>query len=84
MASVASLLAMDRTTLTANLKPLARRKLLKVSVDKDDRRGRRLSLTAAGRKALKTALPLWKRAHAELDALIAEPDRLRSTLRRLA
>ena len=40
--SVAALLAMDRTTLTANLKPLERRGLLKVSVDKEDKRSRRL------------------------------------------
>ena len=32
--SVAALLAMDRTTLTANLKPLERRGLVKVAVDK--------------------------------------------------
>src|SRR3954462_13685256 len=36
--SVASLLAMDRTTLTANLKPLERRGLVALSVDPDDRR----------------------------------------------
>src|SRR6476661_1871363 len=34
ISSVAHLLAMDRTTLTANLKPLERRKLVKVAVDK--------------------------------------------------
>src|ERR1700683_2498808 len=33
---VSALLAMDRTTLTANLKPLERRGLLKVKVDKAD------------------------------------------------
>src|SRR6266571_2638473 len=48
ISSVAHLLAMDRTTLTANLKPLQRRNLLKVTVDKEDKRSRRLSLTAAG------------------------------------
>ncbi len=48
LGSVASLLAMDRTTLTANLKPLERRRLLKVSVDKEDRRSRRLALIRPG------------------------------------
>ena len=33
MGSVADLLAMDRTTLTANLKPLARRGLVRIKVD---------------------------------------------------
>src|SRR5512135_1970336 len=41
--SVATLLAMDRTTLTANLKPLERRGLLTVSVDSADKRSRRLA-----------------------------------------
>ena len=36
MGSVASLLAMDRTTLTAALKPLERRGLVAISVDPND------------------------------------------------
>jgi DNA-binding MarR family transcriptional regulator len=65
--SVADLLAMDRTTLTANLKPLERRGLVTVSVDKEDRRGRRLALTAEGRALLVAAVPIWKRTHAALE-----------------
>src|SRR5674476_481618 len=61
--SVATLLAMDRTTLTANLKPLERRGLLKIAVDKDDRRSRRLIITAAGRALLRKAYPVWKETH---------------------
>src|SRR4051812_31275358 len=38
MAAVASVLAMDRTTLTAALKPLERRGLVKVTVDPEDKR----------------------------------------------
>src|SRR5215204_7361212 len=64
MGSVASLLAMDRTTLTAALKPLERRGLVTVAVDPADRRGRRLSLTAAGRTLLAGAVPAWERTHA--------------------
>jgi DNA-binding MarR family transcriptional regulator len=84
--SVAALLAMDRTTLTANLKPLERRGLLNVSVDKDDRRGRRLAITAAGRALLSKAFPLWKQAHAETEHLITgcRPDDVRSALRALS
>ena len=59
LGSVAALLAMDRTTLTAALKPLERRRLVKVALDKEDRRVRRLSLTAAGRTLLAKAFPLW-------------------------
>src|ERR1700741_3582541 len=45
MGAVASVLAMDRTTLTAALKPLERRGLVKVTADRLDRRSRLMSLT---------------------------------------
>src|SRR5919199_4479913 len=45
---VAALLAMDRTTLTANLKPLERRGLVRVAGDDKEKRCRRLKLTSAG------------------------------------
>jgi DNA-binding MarR family transcriptional regulator len=84
--SVAALLAMDRTTLTANLKPLERKGLLSISVDPDDRRGRRLALTEAGRAVLATALPIWTRTHDEVEAPFGpgEADRLRASLSALA
>src|SRR5271154_2603913 len=44
MGSVASLLAMDRPTLTAAVKPLERRGLVKAMADADDRRSRLLVL----------------------------------------
>src|SRR3954466_7874634 len=47
MGSVAALLGMDRTTLTAALKPLERRGVVAVSADPDDRRSRLLTLTRA-------------------------------------
>ena len=80
--SIASLLAMDRTTLTAILKPLARRGLLEVLADLEDRRNRRLVLTEAGRAALRAALPFWTEEHRSLDRLLGteEPDRLRAAL----
>jgi len=68
MAPVAELLAMDRTTLTAALKPLARRGLVTVEPDPDDRRGRLLRLTAEGRAVLADAAPIWERVHAEIEA----------------
>lgn len=74
MGSVASLLAMDRTTLTAALKALERRSLVTVSRDPDDRRSRRLQLTDEGRELLDKATPLWRDAHEEVDALIAQTD----------
>ena len=84
--SVAALLAMDRTTLTAALKPLERRDLVKVSIDKEDRRSRRLAITAAGRRLLGKAVPLWKQAHADVERLIPRggADDLRAALRALS
>jgi DNA-binding MarR family transcriptional regulator len=79
---VAHFLAMDRTTLTANLKPLERRGLIKVAIDKEDRRSRRLTLTAAGHALLIEALPVWKKTHAAVDKLLLDqkPDHLRKIL----
>ena len=86
MAPVAELLAMDRTTLTAALKPLEHRGLLVVETDPKDKRSRRIRLTGKGHAALLRALPKWRETHAEIER--AQPDlnmnRLRSCLRSLA
>jgi DNA-binding MarR family transcriptional regulator len=84
LGSVASLLAMDRTTLTANLKPLERRGLLAISVDREDRRSRRLALTAAGRRLLTKAYPIWKSTHADIERLVGSAADLREALRALS
>ena len=82
MRQVSSVLAMDRTTLTAALKPLERRGLATVSVDPDDRRSRRLSLTPAGQELLAAAVPVWRQTHAETERALADghADRLRADL----
>lgn len=74
MGPVASLLAMDRTTLTAALKPLERRGLLKVEKDPSDGRSRILILTERGRKLLARAVPVWHRVHEEMEAEIPGVD----------
>ncbi|MEN3953208.1 MarR family transcriptional regulator [Iodidimonas sp. SYSU 1G8] len=86
MGSVASLLAMDRTTLTANVKPLERRGFLAVTPDPSDRRSRLLTLTDAGRAALRAAVPIWKREHEDVERLLtgADPETLRADLRALS
>ena len=84
--NVSTLLAMDRTTLTANLKPLERRGLVTVTADNTDKRTRRLTLTPAGRALLCAAVPTWRQTHAEIERLVAgsTPDRLRADLRALS
>ena len=69
--AVADLLAMDRTTLTANLKPLERRGLVTTTIDPDDRRARLVALTKPGRTVLESALPIWRRTHKEIDQLLS-------------
>ncbi|MBO6900127.1 MAG: MarR family transcriptional regulator [Rhizobiaceae bacterium] len=70
MKEVASLLALDRTTLTANLKVLERRGLVNSTSDPKDRRSRLLLLTDAGRERLAAALPAWAQTEAEVEALL--------------
>jgi DNA-binding MarR family transcriptional regulator len=86
MGSVAQLLAMDRTTLTAAVKPLERRGLLTVTADAKDRRNRRLALTQAGRDLLAEAAPIWQDTHAAVEMALAGLDAhaLRASLRSLA
>tara|TARA_R110002110_G_scaffold68580_4_gene185543 strand:+ start:3188 stop:3637 length:450 start_codon:yes stop_codon:yes gene_type:complete len=82
ISDVATLLAMDRTTLTANLKPLERRGLLTISADPKDKRGRLLHLTDAGRDLLVQAVPVWRETHDEIDRVLGREDdeQLRSDL----
>ena len=82
MASVASLLAMDRTTLTAALKPLERRGFVTITQDPSDRRVRRLKLTSEGTALLSQAVPIWTSTSQEIEAQLhdGDPDRLRRNL----
>lgn len=84
LGSVAALLAMDRTTLTANLKPLQRRGLVETAADSTDRRIRLLRLTPAGRAVLFEAVPIWRHVHAAIEAELSDPDHLRSELNLLS
>jgi DNA-binding MarR family transcriptional regulator len=80
MAPVAHLLAMDRTTLTAALKPLERRGFVEVRADPKDRRSRLLALTDAGRAVLAAAVPIWRATHHDIEAGLADPHALRAGL----
>ncbi|MDC7676202.1 MarR family winged helix-turn-helix transcriptional regulator [Asticcacaulis machinosus] len=84
MGPLAAFLAMDRTTLTAALKPLERQGLITISPDPNDRRGRKITLTSEGHARLIAALPVWQSTHAEIDArLTLSPADLRTGLREL-
>jgi DNA-binding MarR family transcriptional regulator len=82
LGSVAALLGMDRTTLTAAIKVLERRGWITVSKGPEDRRERYLALTRAGQDRLALAVPAWRDAHEELESKMpqGEADRLRHGL----
>lgn len=81
LGSVADLLAMDRTSLTANLKPLQRDGLVLAEADPADRRIKRLLLTAAGQQILAEAMPVWTSVHGEIDRSLAADAANGATLR---
>ncbi len=82
--AVANLLAMDRSTVTANLKPLERQGLVRIEADPEDRRGRRIALTEQGLALLAAATPIWTREHAAIEATLnGGGDALRAGLNRL-
>ena len=83
MGAVASLLGMDRTTLTAALKPLRRRGLVKITVDPADHRSHIMTLTLKGRRLLSRAVPVWKEVQVQIEAQLpaGEPERFRKDLR---
>ncbi|EJM98921.1 transcriptional regulator [Phyllobacterium sp. YR531] len=85
LSSVASLLAMDRTTLTAALKPMERRGLVKVIIDPSDKRSRLLALTQQGMSLLADVMPIWVSTHGDLEQVLTlgEQGRLLADLRKL-
>lgn len=82
---LAAALVMDRSTLGHNLRPLEREGLVVIGTDESDRRARRLSLSAKGKKALAEARPLWKAAQGEFERTFGGKDleTLQGLLRRM-
>ncbi len=67
---LAPFLGMDPSTLTAAVKPLARRGLLIVEPDPKDRRSRRLRITPEGVALMRQAVEVWRATHRELEAAL--------------
>jgi len=74
MADLASLLAIDRTTLTAALKTLERRGFVRITADSSDHRVRRTRLTRRGRTLIMTSAPVWERTSREIESRLAQAD----------
>ncbi|MET8538715.1 MarR family winged helix-turn-helix transcriptional regulator [Streptomyces sp. NPDC005065] len=60
ISGLAEMIAMDRTTMASNLKPLAREGLVTVEPSAVDRRARVVTLTPDGLSRVEAALPLWR------------------------
>ena len=79
--ALADLMAMERSALARNLKPIERRKLLTVTPGKD-KRTRTVTLAPAGRRKLEEALPKWNQAQTQLIRKM--PDRASGLMQALA
>jgi DNA-binding MarR family transcriptional regulator len=64
---LAAHLAMDRTTMGRNIRPLERDGLVAIAIDPRDRRSRALSVTDTGRERLAAARDKWQAAQAGFD-----------------
>ena len=86
MRVLATEMGMDRTTLTAYLKPLARRGLVHITTDENDGRSRVPVLTDEGRGLLASAYSLWARVQERTVRLVerTDVDRIRSDLKLLS
>jgi DNA-binding MarR family transcriptional regulator len=73
---LAESLAMDRTTITANLKPLERRGLLAVRRNEEDTRVKHVVLTGAGRALLAKAVKHWQAANDAVRSSVRRADLL--------
>lgn len=65
--ALADMIAMDRTTMATNLKPLAREGLIAIEPSPTDRRARSVTLTHEGSKRLESAMPLWKAVQSRFE-----------------
>jgi len=86
MGELAKVLVMDRTTLLRAMKPLQREDLLKSTSSDEDPRQLVFSLSSAGERKLKQAIPLWTKAQEEFESGMGpgEAARLRGALLALA
>ena len=69
LSEFAAELEMDRSTLSRNLAPLAAQGWVRIAIGTDPR-SRSISVTAAGRRKLKAALPLWRKAQCEVESIL--------------
>jgi DNA-binding MarR family transcriptional regulator len=74
MSHLAEVLAMDLTTLSRNLRPLEKSRLVTISPLPSDRRVRVARVTSSGQRLIESALPLWRHAHARVVEALGEQE----------
>jgi DNA-binding MarR family transcriptional regulator len=74
MSALAEALVLDRTALAHNLKPLERDGLVEVLVDEQDRRSRRVQLSASGYAKLGESTKLWESAQHRFEQVFGEKE----------
>ncbi|GHJ43149.1 MarR family transcriptional regulator [Catellatospora sp. TT07R-123] len=79
---LADTIAMDRTTMATNLKPLVRERLVTVEPSAADRRARIVKITPDGLARMRAGLPLWQEVQARFEGAFGAADaaRLRTSL----
>jgi len=70
LGALARAAGLDPSTLSRNLQVLEREGLVEMAADESDARRRAVWLTEEGARRLESALAEWRKAHAELAALI--------------
>lgn len=86
MSELAATLVLDRSALNHNLKPLERDGLIRVVVDPEDRRSRRIELSKRGEAQLRESLEAWEQAQQRFEAVFGakESAALRASLQLIA
>lgn len=82
--ALAETLALDKTTLSRNLKPLLGSGWIEARRGEDDARNVIYTLSTAGRKKLARAMPLWQQAHKATETMLgSQADASQRTLQRI-
>jgi len=66
LGALAERTGLDQSTLSRNLRGLEQAGLVEIAVTEQDQRRRAVWLTEEGARRLEAALPVWRKAHAEL------------------
>lgn len=85
MAKLSAQLCVDRSTLTAALKPLERRRLLRIQPHSTDRRIKQILLTNRGKELMEMAIPVWEEAKLKIGPALPRKylEKLHEALRHL-